>query len=189
MLSLFDTCNKMTFRAISDFQNYVRESVRLGQILFVFSGFNSQPKHTDHTREVLCFIVYPVKYISNATVQHCIYLISRINILQQNNNVSRCLFPGNFALTIPCNPLLAAAPFLAVSSCPAGCAKSQQDLRSVCIQLWQELYGDLPCILCTCRQAGFPGPSGGSPVFMLRWLASWQIALGQKPVTEENVLH
>lgn len=52
-----------------------------------------------------------------------------------------------------------------------------------------ELYGDLPCILCTCRQTGFPGPSGGSPVFMLRWLASWQIALGQKRVTEENVLH
>lgn len=52
-----------------------------------------------------------------------------------------------------------------------------------------ELYGDLPCILCTCRQAGFPGPSGGSPVFMLRWFAAWQIALGQRRVTEENVLH
>lgn len=52
-----------------------------------------------------------------------------------------------------------------------------------------ELSGGFPCILCTCRQAVSPRLSRSVPVFMLRWLASWQIAIIQKCVAEENVLH
>lgn len=185
-LILFDTHNKMTFRAISDFQNYVRKNVRLGQILFVFPGFNSQPKHTDPTQKALSFTVYPAKQIPNAIMYHCIYLIYHI---QLNNNVSRCLFPGNFALTVPCNPLLAGAPSLSVSSCPAGHAKSQQDLRSVCIQLWHQALWRFALYIVCLQTRGISRTQRDSSVFVLRWLASWQIALGQKRVTEENVLH
>lgn len=122
-----------------------------------------------------CFTVYPIKYLSNATVHHCIYLMYHISILQQNNNVSRCLFPGNFAPAIPCNPLLAAAPFLSVSSCPAGYAKSQQDLRSVCIQLWHWALWRFALYIVHLQTSGISRTQQGLPSVyaeVVCWLAN-----------------
>lgn len=138
--NFFGTHTKMSFRAISDFQNYIGQNIRLGWFVLIFfycliHCLRMQMVSGNHWM-AWCFTIYHVKHIASTTEYHCIYPIYHINIPQQNNNVSCCLFPGNFALKIPGNMLLAAAPFLSVSSCPMGYAKSQQDLRSVCIQLW-----------------------------------------------------
>lgn len=94
---------------------------------------------------------------------HHIYFIYHVNILRQNIHVGHCLFAGNFALPIPGNPLLAAAPFLPASSCPVGFAKSQQDLRSVCIQLWHRALWRFALYIVHLQTSGISRTQRGLP--------------------------
>lgn len=120
---------------------------------------------------------------------HCtiIYLyVAHSYICSWNNKAQDCWFLGNRS-KIPRHVLLAAAPLLQSPAVQRGMPSHSRTWGLFALHGGTELYGDAPCILC--RQVGFPRLSRSAPVFMLRWLASGQIAIIQKCVTEENVLH
>lgn len=58
-LNLFDACNKMLFRAIADFRNYIRHNIRLWQIVSLFFFARA---HKWNWKVLECFIVYHIRY-------------------------------------------------------------------------------------------------------------------------------
>lgn len=130
-------------------------------------------------------------YITSGTNRvHCtiIYLyVAHGNICPWNNKAQDCSLPKNCS-KIPCHVLLAAAPLLQSPAVQRGVPSHSKTWGLFALHGGTELYGDVPCTLCTCRQVGFPRLSRSAPVFVLRWLAGGQIAIIQKCVAEENVL-